>query len=109
MSGAQNADSSTAVQIFRNAHIHRGVYRKLKMKNEPVDFLAQGRFFNANDLSHSGGCGTRGFCSNKNHSNILAVPVLSLRSTGISGILKLHWLKSTFARNIAKFIFIILA
>jgi len=31
--------------------------------------------------------------------NSFAVPVLSLRSTGIPGMLKLHWLKSTFAQN----------
>jgi len=30
-----------------------------------------------------GGCGTRTFCSSKKYSDILAVPVLSLRSTGI--------------------------
>jgi hypothetical protein len=28
-----------------------------------------------------------------------AIPVLSLRSTGIPEMLKLHWLKSSFARN----------
>jgi len=37
-------------------------------------------------------------------SDILALPVLSLRSTGIPSMLKLHWLKSTFARNNARFI-----
>jgi hypothetical protein len=31
-----------------------------------------------------GGCGTRPFCSSKKGSDILAVPVLSFRSTGIS-------------------------
>jgi len=34
-----------------------------------------------------------------------AVPVLSLRSTGIPSMLKLHWLKSTFARKSARCIY----
>jgi len=34
-------------------------------------------------------------------SDSFAVPVLSLRSTGIPEMLKLHWLKSTFTRNLS--------
>jgi len=32
-------------------------------------------------------------------SDSFAAPVLSLRSTGIPSLLKLHWLKSAFARR----------
>jgi len=70
------------------------------MYNETNSFIAQGRFFNAKGLSYFGGCGTRGICSNKYPSDILAVPVLSLRSTGIPKILKLLWLKSSFAQKL---------
>src|SRR3989338_3741730 len=67
--------------------------------NETNGLFAQGRFFNAKGLSHFGGCGTRGICSHKYPSHILAVPVLSLRSTGIPKMLKLLWLKSSFAQK----------
>src|SRR3989338_7759018 len=71
----------------------------MTLRNETNGFFAQGRFFNAKGLSHFGGCGTRGICSHKYPSNILAVPVLSLRSTGIPKMLKLLWLKSSFAQK----------
>jgi hypothetical protein len=51
----------------------------VKLVNKFVNFFAQGRFFNANDLSHFGGCGTRTICSSKWYSDILAIPVLLSR------------------------------
>jgi len=71
----------------------------MTLRNETNGLFAQRRFFNAKGLSHFGGCGTRGICSHKYPSHILAVPVLSLRSTGIPKMLKLLWLKSSFAQK----------
>jgi len=71
----------------------------MNLFNETNSFFTQGRFFYAKGLSYFGGCGTRGICSNKYPSNILAVPVLSLRSTGIPKILKRLWLKSSFVQK----------
>jgi hypothetical protein len=51
-----------------------------------------------------GGCGTRPFCSSKKGSDILAVPVLSLRSTGISSDAQAALAKISI-RKFARFIF----
>jgi len=71
----------------------------MTLSSETNGSFAQRRFFNAKGLDHFGSCGTRGICSDKYPSNILAVIVLSLRSTMISKMLKLLWLKSSFAQK----------
>jgi len=71
----------------------------MTLRNETNGLFAQRRFFDAKGLSYFGGCGTRGICSHQYPSHILAVPVLSLRSTGIPKMLKLLWLKSSFAQK----------
>ena len=70
-------------------------------------FLAQARFCPfgaANDLSFFGGCGTRRICSSK--YSLTSSPSRDYPSgLGIPSSLKLHWLKSTFARKYARFIY----
>ena len=61
-----------------------------------------GRFLNANDLSHFGGCWTRPYASasglkQHRHPDIVPHP----RDIGIPSMLKLHWLKSISAGKLA--------
>lgn len=72
----------------------------LQCKKGMVIFCAQGRFLYAKGLSYFGSCGTQGICSNKYPSDILAAPVLSLRSTGVPKIREALWLKSSFAQKL---------
>jgi len=59
-------------------------------------------FFNAKGLSHSGGCGTRPSAFARRAQTSAPSEYFHVR---IPKMLKLPWLKSQFAREIASFIF----
>jgi hypothetical protein len=73
--------------------------------NESVAFLAQVDFLTQKVFRSSAAAELGRPALAETASNSIAVPVLSLRSTGISSLLKLLLLKSTFARKPDRFIF----
>ena len=87
--------------------ILRGSCRVLSLAarvNEPAKFLAQVDFLTPMFFRISAAAELAVFVRTNTALDSFAVPVLSLRSTGIPSMLKLHWLKSTFAAKFIRFI-----